>query len=129
MKKLDGDVEPCCLLFLCSWFEPFVMQWLNENDDVSMEYLHGAYERDKRDGVSNHSLTYRRVCKVNKVPEPVAQSIRGSDCGSKGVGFNPHSGQSKVRLFSLSILTDNIALVVQSCRVPTPPSTGSLMSL
>lgn len=28
------------------------MQWLNENDDVSLEYLHGAFKRDKQDGVT-----------------------------------------------------------------------------
>ena len=40
-----------------AWFEAFVMQWLNENDDVSLEFLHGAYARDKKDGVSESNLT------------------------------------------------------------------------
>jgi protein unc-13 len=31
-----------------SWFEPFVMNWLNDNDDISMEYLHNAFDKDKQ---------------------------------------------------------------------------------
>lgn len=38
---------------LSSWFLQFVLAWLAENEEVSVEFMHGALERDKREGVSH----------------------------------------------------------------------------
>ena len=43
------------------WFEPFVMQWLNENDDVSLEFLHSAYARDKKDKVCSRAYFAKSI--------------------------------------------------------------------
>ena len=33
------------------WFLPFVLAWLAENEEVSLEFMSAALERDKREGV------------------------------------------------------------------------------
>lgn len=38
------------------------MQWLNENDDVSLEYVKGAYIRDKKDAVSGLLYCFEVTC-------------------------------------------------------------------
>lgn len=38
-----------------SWFLQFVLAWLAENEEVSVEFMHGALERDKREGVSRNT--------------------------------------------------------------------------
>lgn len=52
VAPIQKDVAPPDYV---TWFEPFVMNWLNDNDDISMEYLHNAFDKDKQSGFQQTS--------------------------------------------------------------------------
>ncbi|CAK5062675.1 unnamed protein product [Meloidogyne enterolobii] len=65
------------------WFVPFVMDWLNENDEHSMDILRNAYNRDKADNfpqTSEHTKFSNSVVDVFTQLNEALKVLKQMDC-------------------------------------------------
>uniref|UniRef100_A0A8C6T872 Unc-13 homolog Ba (C. elegans) n=1 Tax=Neogobius melanostomus TaxID=47308 RepID=A0A8C6T872_9GOBI len=110
------------------WFVPFVLAWLAENEEVSLEFMHGALERDKRgrgerhdtlfQPTSEHALFSSSVVDIFTQLNQSFDIIKELECPDPGCWASTPAVISRVLLQYSALLAKNLPSYCDKEKIP-----------